>query len=83
MIDHVSLKVGDLGRSRNLYDQTLVPPGARGIVTVNTFHTSALTAGGRDYGLPGLRLEYHPGYYAALVIDPDGHHIKVVCHEPE
>ena len=50
---------------------------------VNRFHEAALAAGGRDNGEPGLREQYHPDYYAAFVIDPDGHNIEAVCHLPE
>ena len=50
---------------------------------VDDFHRAALEAGGRDHGAPGLRPHYHPNYYAAFVIGPDGHNIEVVCHEPE
>lgn len=49
---------------------------------VRQFHAAALAAGGKDNGAPGLR-EYHPNYYAAFVIDPDGHNVEVVCHAPE
>ena len=49
---------------------------------VDRFHAEGLAAGGRDNGAPGLRPEYHPNYYAAFVIDPDGHHIEAVCHQP-
>lgn len=49
---------------------------------VDVFHRNALEAGGKDNGAPGLRPEYHETYYAAFVIDPDGHNIEVVCHEP-
>ncbi|MBX3159091.1 MAG: VOC family protein [Deltaproteobacteria bacterium] len=47
--------------------------------TVDTFHRAALAAGGRDNGPPGDR-PYHPGYYAAFVLDPDGNNIEVVHH---
>jgi hypothetical protein len=40
-------------------------------------------AGGKDNGLPGIRPHYHPNYYAAFVIGPDGHNIEAVCHRPE
>jgi catechol 2,3-dioxygenase-like lactoylglutathione lyase family enzyme len=50
---------------------------------VDAFHRAALAAGGTDNGAPGLRPNYHPNYYAAFVIDPDGHNIELVCHEPE
>ncbi|TXD98975.1 VOC family protein [Mitsuaria sp. TWR114] len=49
---------------------------------VDAFHRAALAAGGRDNGPPGLRPKYHPNYYAAFVIDPDGHNIEMVCHAP-
>ena len=47
---------------------------------VRAFYRAALGAGGRDNGPPGLRPQYHPSYYAAFVIDPDGHRIEAVCH---
>ena len=47
--------------------------------TVDAFHAAALTAGGRDNGEPGPR-EYHPNYYGAFVLDPDGNNIEAVCH---
>ena len=48
---------------------------------VDAFHTAALAAGGRDHGVPGERPHYHPGYYAAFVLDPDGNNLEVVCHD--
>ena len=48
---------------------------------VDAFHAAALAAGGTDNGAPGLRTDYHPHYYAAFVIDPEGNNIEVVCHE--
>ena len=50
---------------------------------VDAFHAAALAAGGRDNGAPGLRPHYHPDYYGAFVLDPDGHNIEAVCHLPE
>lgn len=50
---------------------------------VRAFHGAALAAGGRDNGAPGLRPHYHEHYYAAFVLDPDGHNIEAVCHLPE
>jgi catechol 2,3-dioxygenase-like lactoylglutathione lyase family enzyme len=50
---------------------------------VRQFHAAALAAGGKDNGPPGLREHYHPNYYGAFVIGPDGHNIEAVCHEPE
>jgi catechol 2,3-dioxygenase-like lactoylglutathione lyase family enzyme len=48
---------------------------------VDAFYRAALAAGGKDNGPPGLRPQYHAGYYAAFVIGPDGHNIEAVCHE--
>lgn len=48
---------------------------------VEAFHAAALAAGGSDNGGPGERPHYHPGYYGAFVLDPDGHNLEVVCHE--
>jgi catechol 2,3-dioxygenase-like lactoylglutathione lyase family enzyme len=49
--------------------------------TVDKFHRAAVEAGGRDNGAPGLRPQYHAGYYAAFVIDPDGNNVEAVFHE--
>lgn len=49
--------------------------------TVERFHRAALAAGGRDNGAPGIR-PYHPGYYAAFVLDPDGNNVEAVHHGP-
>jgi catechol 2,3-dioxygenase-like lactoylglutathione lyase family enzyme len=50
--------------------------------TVDAFYQAALAAGGRDYGPPGLRADYHPNYYGAFVLDPEGNNIEAVCHDP-
>ena len=127
MLDHVSLGVSDIRRSRAFYDAALRPlglvrivdfgddrgsdygaaPGSLGVeftITVETrvaapypglhvcfrapsrdavkaFHAAAHSTGGRDDGPPGLR-PYHADYYAAFVLDPDGHRIEAVCHAP-
>ena len=49
---------------------------------VEAFYEAALGAGGRDNGAPGLRPQYHPDYYAAFVLDLDGHNVEAVCHMP-
>jgi catechol 2,3-dioxygenase-like lactoylglutathione lyase family enzyme len=49
---------------------------------VDAFYKAAIAAGGRDNGAPGLRPQYHPNYYGAFVLDPDGHNIEAVCHSP-
>ena len=127
MLDHVSLGVGDLERSRRFYDAVLRPLGVVRIVdfqqrgsdygalagplgveftitlendpmpasgmhvcfrapdraAVRAFHAAALRSGGRDDGEPGLRPQYHADYFAAFVLDPDGHRVEVVCHAPQ
>ena len=129
MLDHLSLGVADLARSRTFYDAVLAPLGyvrrfdlddasgygtpephplreqalpfwigrdpqrvglsghvcfrAPGRAAVEAFHGAALAAGGRDNGQPGLRPHYHANYYAAFIVDPDGHRIEAVCHQPE
>jgi predicted lactoylglutathione lyase len=50
---------------------------------VDAFYKAAIAAGGKHNGAPGLRPHYHPNYYGAFVIGPDGHNIEAVCHKPE
>lgn len=50
--------------------------------TVDAFHQAAIAAGATDNGPPGLRPHYHPNYYGAFVLDPDGRNIEAVCHLP-
>ena len=50
--------------------------------TVDEFHAAALAAGGTDNGAPGMREHYHPNYYGAYVLDPDGNNVEAVCHKP-
>jgi len=50
---------------------------------VDDFYKAALAAGGKDNGAPGPRPHYHKDYYGAFVLDPDGHNIEAVCHDPE
>lgn len=131
MLDHLSLRVADLARSRKMYDACLAALGYAAVMTidnepdfvavgyggdshepafwvgastasdtppplpidgmhvafsaqdraaVDAWHAAALANGGRDNGAPGLRPHYHPNYYAAYVIDPDGYHVEAVCH---
>ncbi len=126
MLDHLTIHVADLERSRRFYAAALAPlryepilqfPDALGFgvrdgagkspdpggdfwiasgapqpplphvafsaatpALVDAFHAAALAAGGTDNGAPGLR-DYHPGYYAAFIRDPDGHNIECVCHD--
>lgn len=50
---------------------------------VRAFYAAAIAAGGKDNGVPGIREIYHPHYYGAFIIGPDGHNIEAVCHLPE
>jgi catechol 2,3-dioxygenase-like lactoylglutathione lyase family enzyme len=66
------------------------PPGrmhlaflAKSRSEVRAFYEAAIAAGGKDNGPPGLRPNYHPNYYGAFVIDPNGHNIEAVCHVAE
>jgi catechol 2,3-dioxygenase-like lactoylglutathione lyase family enzyme len=119
MIDHLTVRVRDVKKSRDFFVKALAPLGyevvmefgegcglgvkgkpdfwiapgkqeplhiafrARTRQAVDAFHAAALQAGGKDHGKPGMRTEYHPDYYGAFVIDPDGHNVEAVCHEPE
>jgi catechol 2,3-dioxygenase-like lactoylglutathione lyase family enzyme len=47
---------------------------------IDAFYAAGLAAGGTDNGPPGVRLDYHPTYYAAFVRDPEGNNLEVVCH---
>ena len=53
---------------------------AREDATVRAFHAAAVAAGYADHGAPGERAHYHPGYYGAFVLDPDGHNVELVTH---
>jgi catechol 2,3-dioxygenase-like lactoylglutathione lyase family enzyme len=48
---------------------------------VDRFHAGGLDAGGRENGAPGIRADYAPNYYAAFLLDPDGHNVEAVCLE--
>lgn len=56
---------------------------ARDRAQVKAFYDAAIAAGGKDNGPPGIREIYHPNYYGAFVLDPDGHNVEAVCHQPE
>lgn len=77
-----------IGAGRNPGPAPVTPQGqhiafkAPDRAAVDAFHRAALEAGGRDNGPPGLRPHYHPNYYAAFVLDPDGHRLEAVCHAP-
>ena len=69
---------GDGGLNKQLH----VAIRAKDRATVDAFYKAALAAGGRDNGAPGIRAHYHPDYYGAFVLGPDGHNIEAVCHTP-
>lgn len=114
LIDHIHLRVRDLGKSRRFYQAVLgalgreisfeteaffvfdefVVEAADGYVsrihlafqaedadTIGRFHQAGLAQGGTDNGAPGER-NYHPGYYAAFLLDPDGNNVEAVWHGP-
>lgn len=57
--------------------------GVREADQVDAFHAAALAAGGTDNGAPGARPEYHPGYYGAFALDPDGNNVEAVTHRAQ
>jgi catechol 2,3-dioxygenase-like lactoylglutathione lyase family enzyme len=77
-----------IGASREPGPPPVTPEGqhvafrAASRAAVDAFHCEALAAGGADNGAPGLRPHYHANYYAAFVLDPDGHRLEAVCHRP-
>ena len=86
------VKVGGYGREKPdfwLHESKETGPGrhyafvARNRAEVDAFHAAALAAGGKDNGAPGIRAHYHPDYYGAFVIDPDGNNVEAVCHKAE
>ncbi len=114
LIDHIQLRVADLGRSARFYEAVLRaldpaitvrrgdgwlaadelflsddgPPSPVHVAfqaadeeAVRRFHEAGLAAGGTDNGAPGER-SYHPGYYAAYLLDPDGYNVEAVFHGP-
>jgi catechol 2,3-dioxygenase-like lactoylglutathione lyase family enzyme len=94
MLDHIGLEVSDFGRSKAFYEAALAPLGIRLLMEFEgaaglgkeTEHGPKpffwLHERGRTVvnGAPGLRPVYHPGYYGAFVLDPDGNNVEAVCH---
>ena len=81
-----SVHFGREGRTLLYIHTREIPPGpfhvafeAKSRAQVDSFYEAALAAGGKDNGSPGIRENYSPTYYAAFVIDPDGHNLEVVC----
>ena len=72
--------IGERGRGPQTGVHVAFEVGDRG--TVDAFHEAAMAAGATDNGGPGVRELYHPHYYGAFVLDPDGNNIEAVCHKP-
>jgi len=77
--DHPEFWIGTGRRLNGVLHVAFTAPSR---AVVDAFHKAALEAGGKDNGKPGVRPHYHPNYYGAFVLDPDGHNIEVVCHLP-
>jgi catechol 2,3-dioxygenase-like lactoylglutathione lyase family enzyme len=84
--DHVGYGHGQkpyfwLGRGEPIQGYVHLAFTASARELVDAFHAAALEAGGLDNGPPGLRPHYHPGYYGAFVLDPDGCNVEAVHHD--
>lgn len=71
------------GERRPVSENVHVAFAAPDRATVDAFHAAALEAGGTDNGAPGMRELYHPTYFGAYVLDPDGNNVEACCHHPE
>lgn len=71
------------GAQGEAHKQMHIAFAAESRAQVDQFYEAAINAGAKDNGKPGLREMYHPNYYGAFVIDPDGHNIEAVCHHTE
>jgi catechol 2,3-dioxygenase-like lactoylglutathione lyase family enzyme len=69
--------IGDGGRAAGTVHVAFT---AQSRADVDAFYSAGMEAGGRDNGGPGLRRHYHPSYYSAYILDPDGNNIEAVCH---
>lgn len=72
-----------IGDREQVGEGTHVAFSAPNRAAVDAFYEAAIAAGGRDNGRPGLRPKYHPNYYGAFVLDPDGINVEAVSHRPE
>lgn len=72
-----------IGDNERVGEGTHVAFTAPDRATVDAFYEAAIAAGGKDNGAPGLRPKYHPNYYGAFVLDPDGVNIEAVTHRAE
>lgn len=71
-----------IGSGAPLNGQFHVAFAAKDRASVDAFYQAAIAAGATDNGAPGIREHYHPNYYGAFVLDPDGHNVEAVCHKP-
>jgi catechol 2,3-dioxygenase-like lactoylglutathione lyase family enzyme len=76
---HSYLSVVESSRSAVTADNRHWCFRTRDRAAVDAFHAAGIAAGGRCDGPPGLR-DYHPAYYAAFLLDPDGNRVEAVCH---
>ncbi len=91
IIDHIGLAVSDYDESKRFFCRALAPLGIEPIMEVQGWAGLGRAgkpefwfgAGGTDNGPPGLREVYHPDYFGAFVLGPDGHNVEAVCHRPE
>ena len=72
-----------IGDSERVGEGTHIAFTASDRATVDAFYAAAVAAGGIDHGAPGIREKYHPNYYGAFVLDPDGVNVEAVSHKPE
>ena len=71
-----------IGASPKPHPRTHIAFIAKSGAAVDAFQARALSLGAKDDGAPGFRPQYHPNYYVAFVIDPDGYNIEAECHTP-
>ncbi len=69
--------------SKDVYTPRHIAFSADSRTSVNLFYEAGIQNGGTNNGAPGLRPMYHPHYYGAFLIDPDGNNVEAVCHAPE
>lgn len=72
-----------IDNTRPISGPTHIAWAAASRADVDAFYAAAINAGGKDNGPPGIREHYHPNYYGAFVIDPNGHNVEAVCHQPQ
>jgi catechol 2,3-dioxygenase-like lactoylglutathione lyase family enzyme len=70
-----------IGSGKALEGQLHIAFAAKERKAVDAFYSAAFAAGAKDNGAPGPRPHYHPNYYGAFVIDPNGHNIEAICHQ--